>query len=87
MIPEEAPRLCQSILRMAGQDGRSWEFPDGLVFKTWHFHYGGPGTVSGLGTEILHQVTACFSQRKKEKERERRKEGRMEGRKEGRKKG
>lgn len=38
------------------------EFPSGLVVRTWHFHHQGPGSIPGLGTEILHQATAHCGQ-------------------------
>ena len=45
--------------------GPEAEFPGGLVVRTWSFHCRGPGSVLGLGTEILHQATAQHGRKKK----------------------
>ena len=45
------------------------EFPSGLVVRIQHFHHCGLGSIPGLGTEIVHQVTACFSEKEKKKKR------------------
>ena len=52
------------------RESNFWEFLGDLVVMTWHFHNCGPGLIPGLGTEIQHQVVACFGQNgKKKKER------------------
>lgn len=44
-----------------------WQFPGGLVVRTWHFHHCSLGSIPGLGTEILYQVATCCDQKKKKK--------------------
>lgn len=39
-------------------------FPGGLVVRSGPFHLYGPESTSGLGTEILHEVAACYGQKK-----------------------
>ena len=34
----------------------TWEFPGGLVVRTWCFYHCGLGSIPGLGTEIPHQA-------------------------------
>lgn len=43
------------------------EFPDGLVVRTWHFHFCGPGSILGLRTEIPHLAAALHGQKQKAK--------------------
>ena len=50
------------------------QFPRGPEVRIQHIHYCGPGSISGLGTEIPYQATASHGQkiikkkRKKEEE-------------------
>ena len=39
------------------------KFCGSLVVKFWCFHCCGPGSILGLGTEILHQSAACHGQK------------------------
>ena len=41
------------------------EFPGGVVVRIWCFPHCGPGSVPGLGIEILHQATTCHRPKKK----------------------
>ena len=40
------------------------ESPGGLVVRAWSFHRYGPGSVTGLGSEISHQAAACCEKKK-----------------------
>ena len=40
------------------------EFPGGLVVRIQSFHLCSPGSVPGLGTEILHKAAAKESKQK-----------------------
>ena len=44
---------------------KRWAFPGGLAVRTQQFYCGGPGSISGLGTETPHQVAACLQQEEK----------------------
>ena len=46
------------------------EFPGGLVVRTWCFPGYGPGSISGLGTEIPHEATTADDGRKRKKKKE-----------------
>ena len=56
----ERASLCQSPY---GLECVLWEFPGGLVARTWCFHCRGPGSIPGLGTEIPHEAVALCSQK------------------------
>ena len=45
--------------------GITWEFPGGLMARIWHCHCCSLVSVPGLGTEILHQATACHAKKNK----------------------
>ena len=38
---------------------KEWEFPDGPVVKTLHFHCRGHDSIPGQGTEILQAGSSC----------------------------
>ena len=61
-----------------------WEFPGGVVDRTWHLYRCDLGLIPGLGTEIPHQATIQHGGRKGGRE-GRRKGARKEGREGGRK--
>lgn len=38
------------------------------MVRTWHFQHCCPGSISDLGTEIVHRASACHSKKESKKE-------------------
>lgn len=62
-----APDIMDSCWETKKQ-GLMWHFPGGLGVRTKCFHCCSLSSIPGLSTEMLHQATACCSQKQKQQQ-------------------